>query len=528
MARRRARPGQPEDVENLPIVFDGDVGPEALGRMLPADTAPEEAWPDERSAFIAEASRPWRPYPFSTDLTRRSRGLWLQQPIFALHRTVERRLSGSDRRMDGIRAAMAVIREVAVQGTFDDGPTWVELVKIAIRAVREQLRDAPPDLVIELAELIVATLEARGSDDRRFTMATYDPASGEVVEESFAYLGYVRDVNDDLRYRATEQAIFVYGALADHDLEEELQGILNRLAEEAIEHGDIGRARQISERQRVMALRINNNIRKLCIDLKANPEAVTWSRDIGQQVEHARGHLDRRVQEQGRIRLALKERMPETSEREVVEEMGDFLAVLEGEDMGLTQLQSTLMRSHDTFRDGQAGAFRMRRRSTAIDPMAVAEAVLDMRGLDLLDAFSAILPTFAPPEEQRIADMDRLLARLVDNFAMLDRAEREPEPIEETSIPIDDGHERNLALEERSLELLKLAIGDRETADLHDIYGVVDTLTDDFVLRQAVGLACAKGFIDHGASLGMDEAVAPDLFANDVMSGANITFRRTA
>lgn len=527
MAKRPGRRGAIDDADQPTLAFDDDVGMEALRRSLPEDVVREDPWPDEQSALRAEASRPARPFPFRDDLTRRSRGLWLQRPILDLHSALRRRLSGTQWRLDGVRIALAVIREVAVQGTFDEGPTWIELCRIAIRAVREQIPTAPADLVTELAQSVVSALEARDEEDRRFCMSAYDHEAGGVVDVTFTYLGYVRDVNDDLRYRATDQAIFVYGALADHDIQEEIRAILQRIAEEAIAHGDIGRARQISEQQRVMALRIDNNIRRLCIDLKANPEAVTWGGDVGRQVEHARVHLDQRVRDHGRIRFSLKERMLVTEDQEVVDDMAEFLRALEKEDASLTQLQSTLMRSHDLFRAGQAGAFRMRRRSSAIAPLAVAESVLGMSGEALLTAAEAIVPAFLPPDEQRLADLDRLFARLIDNVAGLDREDPEPEAIDEADILIEDGHERSLELEARGQELLGYAVAGRERADLAGIYEIVDALTDDIDERRAVGLACVRAFVEDGAPIGMASAGAEGSFGNDVLSGAHIAFHRS-
>ena len=527
MAKRRGRSGATDESDQPALAFDGDVGMEALWRSLPDDAVREEPWPDEQTALRAEASRPARAFPFRDDLTRRSRGLWLQGPILDLHADLRRRLAGTEWRLDGVRIALAVIREVAVQGTFDEGPTWVDLCRIAIRAVREQLPRAPADLVTELAQFIVAALEARDMEGRRFCMSAYDHEAGGVVDVTFAYLAYVRDVNDDLRYRATDQAIFVYGALADHDIQEEIRAILQRIAEEAIAHGDIGRARQISEQQRVMALRIDNNIRKLCIDLRANPEAVTWDGDVGRQVEHARVHLDQRVRDHGRIRFSLKERMLATEDQEVVDDMADFLGALEREDASLTQLQSTLMRSHDLFRTGQAGAFRMRRRSAAIAPAAVAEAVLDMSGDAILAAVERIVPAFLPPEDQRLADLDRLFARLIDNLAGLDREEPDPEPVDDADIPIDDGHGRSLELEARGQELLGHAVAGRDHADLQGIYEIIDALTDDVDERRAVGLACVRAFVEDGGPIGMDVAEVDGPFGNDILSGPNIAFRRS-
>lgn len=493
--------------------------PEAL-----ADS--DDAWSDDlskaRRAAQGDASAA------SVDLKRRAAGLRYVQPLADLDRILSEAAAEHGMEIDGYRIGLRLIRDVALMNTFDDGPTNPQLRNMIAEAVFEQWPDVDNPVLVQLATLTLHVLENQRSKDvdKRFEANVFDPVSRSVEKLRFRYLEYARSQSGDYRYRVSDEATLVYGALADHDLDRDLQGALHKLVEEAIRHGQMERAERISREARGLARRIYLRIRNLISDLLTNAKSVSWRTDLQTPVEDAGTHLEGRVTDHERLREIVVERRSEVSEPETVARLDRFMDDLEEERQAINLLLKELNSAHQRFMDAQAAAFRFRRKAHLPDPKEVATSLLALPVAVMDAAIPEILRMMAPVDPVRFFDLDRLLV------ALRDQAERDVVPDRTRQVAdLPVGSLSSFSPEERdeAQRIVASILAEPGDLTLDDIFTRIDARASGTRVRRVAGMLLYSLY-GIGARKAHRDVLIDGQFENDLFQGKRLVFasRRTS
>jgi len=500
--------------EDLLAYFEARVSPQEVT----ADST--VAWSDDLSVVRSAAQRDTS--AASLDLKRRAAGLRYVQPLADLDHVLSKAAAEHGMTLDGYRIGLRLIRDVALMNTFDDGPTNPQLRRMIAEAVFEQWPDISHPIVVLFTTLTLQVLENQGSKDpdKRFEANVFDPTSRSVEKLRFRYLEYARSQSGEYRYRVSDEATLVYGALADHDLDRDLQGALHKLVEEAIRHGQMERAERISREARGLARRIYLRIRNLISDLLTNAKAVSWQADLQAPVEDARSHLEKRITDHDRLREIVLERRSEVQETATAVRLDQFMQDLEEEGKAIDLLLKELNSAHQKFIDAQAAAFRFRRKTHLPDPKEVATSLLVMSVEAMDAAISGILQTMAPIDPIRFFDLDRLLASLRD------QAEREIVPDRTRQVadqPV--GSLSSFSPDERdeAQRIVASILAEPSDLTMDDIFARIDARASSTRVRRVAGMLL-YGLYGMGAQKARRDVTVDGQFENDLFTGKRLVF----
>ncbi|WP_133239408.1 hypothetical protein [Microvirga sp. KLBC 81] len=506
--------------EDLLAYFGSRASPQELPVESPA------AWSDDLMAARGAARRDTP--AASLDLKRRAAGLRYVQPLADLEYSLSKVASEHKMELDGYRIGLRLIRDVALLNTFDDGPTNSQLRGMIAEAVFEQWPDISHPVLVQLATLTLQILENQRSKDvdKRFEVNVFDPISRTIEKLRFRYLEYTRSQSGEYRYRVSDEAVLVYGALADHDLDRDLQGALHKLVEEAIRHGQMERAERISREARGLARRIYLRIRHLISDLLTNARAVSWQADLQAPVEDARSHLEKRITDHERLREIVIERRGEVQETETATRLDQFMEDLEEERNAINLLLKELNSAHQKFMDAQAAAFRFRRRAHLPDPKEVATSLLTMSVEAMDRTIPGILRTMAPIDPIRFFDLDRLLV------ALRDQVEQDIVPDRMRQVadqPV--GSLSSFSAEERdeAQQIVARVLAEPGDLTMDDIFARIDARASSIRVRRVAGMLL-YGLYGMGARKARRDVVIDGQFENDLFEGKRLVFplRRTS
>lgn len=312
----------------------------------------------------AESPRSTIERPAALDLSRQQRNLLLMRPLFELALR-SRRADGSEGLWSGLDTnyiALALLVFIMDGGALGNGRTFHEVISY----VGEIAQSMKPSLVEDEARLIAReVLDAVHNAENKtqqFSFDYFDAVTGETRAHSFFLLRYERSDDDDEYYfKVSDEGFLVYLGMLDFGAAD-MQALMEKMLHEFIGRGNIEQALEASQRALYEGRRYFEQISTQLLRAHRVPDAVRWQEDLAPSLDHARLHIDARLQEEHQLLQAVTDSLNNTADARTRDKFVRLRETVEG---GLTttgRLLQLVGEAGKRFRDAARSLFRTRRR----------------------------------------------------------------------------------------------------------------------------------------------------------------------
>jgi len=308
--------------------------------------------------------------------------------------------------------------------------------------------------VAEIGDFVIAQLmnEGRGAFEQECIWAEESAKTLRPYTFRFALLQSFHDPESDrFLIRATLQAIHLYLRMLDQPLEDEQLANLFILQEQ-VKRGRIDHARREAERTMLLSLEYERYIFGMLRAVRRDVTSVDWIREVTPKLEEAHRHVQRLIQDQGKVLNGLKNELHKYEDAGRLQAIHELIALLESCQKRHMELERQILAAGPEFLEEQA---YQRFRQMARTPMPDLNQRIFMPGLRLPSReFGAlarpICGVVLGPEIDRMLDLEVFLERLLreevpheskpDEEMLEDRS-----PIGELFDPIRDATEMKIA-----------------------------------------------------------------------------------
>ncbi|MGT2454406.1 hypothetical protein ACU4GI_14490 [Cupriavidus basilensis] len=302
--------------------------------------------------------------PAALDLIRQQRNLLLMRPLFELA-LKSRRADGSEILWSGLDTnylALALLVFIMDGGTLGKGRTFHEVIVY----VAETAQSMKPSLIEEEARLVARevldAIHNAENKTQQFNFEYFDATSAEARTYSFFLLRYERSDDDDEYYfKVSDEGFLVYLGMLDFGAAD-MQALMEKMLHEFIRRGNIDQALEASQRALYEGRRYFEQISNQLLRAHRVPDAVRWQEDLAPSLDHARHHIDGRLQEEHQLLQATTESLNSATDARTREKFVRLRETVEG---GLTttgRLLQLVGEAGQRYRDAARSLFRTRRR----------------------------------------------------------------------------------------------------------------------------------------------------------------------
>ena len=379
------------------------------------------------------------------------------------------------------------------------------------------------DEVSEIADFVIGQLmnEGRGAFEQECIWAEEGARTLKPYTFRFALLQSFHDPESDrFLIRATLQAIHLYLRMLDQPLEDEQLANLFILQEQ-VKRGRIDHARREAERTMLLSLEYERYIFGMLRAIRRDVTSVDWLREVTPKLEEAHRHVQRLIQDQGKVLQGLKNELHKFDDAMKLQAIHELISLLERCQKRHMELERQILAAGPEFLEEQA---YQRFRQMARTPMPDLNQRIFMPGLRLpSEAFRPLVrPVFGialGPEIDRMLDLevflDKLLREEIAHETKLDEETlEERNPIGELFDPIRDVTEMKIAkvlmtVGEKKVRLSELLAQGRQTGmDTDELAALGVSILHSYHLRSdMLGLSVKK----DGAQLDDPEFEGDDL-----------------
>lgn len=264
------------------------------------------------------------------------------------------------------------------------------------------------------AEVVIGCLSNKNENYKEFEFSYFHAPTLETRLYRFRLVSLEPDLDDVYRYRPTPEGYLLLIGMLDVDVEDQ-QILMEKMLQILIERGRFEQAAEFARRAMVLSIEHRQHIHGHILQAIRAPGTVKWSSDIKPRLDDSRQHVKGRQEEEGRLLMAVRNKMGEVENIKSRQELSSLHDLLSKAGNVRARLQLEVSSAEGRFIEAQTAAFRARKSSGIPDlETRLLPEVLIRPGLHLAVAAEDLIVSLFPAVFPKTPDLSNLLSILME------------------------------------------------------------------------------------------------------------------